>query len=58
MRRAGISLRHIAKVMNERWGEGAVTLTLRDQYRNMKEKIAPYPLPDRKRARRHARGGL
>ena len=36
-------LRHIAKVMNERWGEGAVTLTLRDQYRNMKEKIAPYP---------------
>ena len=34
-------LRHIAKVMNERWGEGAVALTLRDQYRNMKEKIAP-----------------
>ena len=36
-------LRHIAKAMNERWGEGAVTLTLRDQYRNMKEKIAPHP---------------
>ena len=36
-------LRHITKVMNERWGEGAVALTLRDQYRNMKEKIAPYP---------------
>ena len=36
-------LRHIAEAMNDRWGEGAVTLTLRDQYRNMKEKIAPYP---------------
>lgn len=34
-------LRHIEKIMNERWGEGTVTLTLRDQYRNMKEKIEP-----------------
>ncbi|MBQ1312060.1 MAG: peptidase T [Blautia sp.] len=34
-------LRHIEKIMNERWGEGCVTLTIREQYRNMKEKIEP-----------------
>ena len=50
-------LRHIAKVMNERWGEGSVTLRLRDQYRNMKEKIAPYPfLIDNARAAMRAAG--
>ena len=34
-------LRHIEKIMNERWGKGCVTLTIRQQYRNMKEKIEP-----------------
>lgn len=34
-------LRHIEKIMNERWGEDCVTLTVRNQYRNMKEKIEP-----------------
>lgn len=34
-------LRHIEKIMNHRWGEGTVILTLREQYRNMKEKIEP-----------------
>ena len=34
-------LRHIEKIMNHRWGEGTVTLTLREQYRNMREKIEP-----------------
>lgn len=34
-------LRHIEKIMNERWGEGCVTLSIREQYRNMKEKIEP-----------------
>lgn len=32
-------LRHIVKIMNERWGEGTVVLTIREQYRNMREKI-------------------
>ena len=35
------TLAHMEKVMNERWGKGTVTLTVRQQYRNMKEKIAP-----------------
>lgn len=34
-------LRHIEKTLNEKYGQGTVTLTLRDQYRNMKEKIEP-----------------
>lgn len=34
-------LRHIEKIMNHRWGEGTVKLTLREQYRNMREKIEP-----------------
>lgn len=29
------TLRHIEKIMNEKWGEGTVTLTIRDEYRNM-----------------------
>ena len=50
-------LAHIAAVMNARWGEGSVTLTLREQYRNMKEKIAPYPfLIDNARAAMRAAG--
>lgn len=34
-------LRHIEKTVNEKYGEGTVTLTVREQYRNMKEKIEP-----------------
>lgn len=34
-------LRHIEKILNHRWGEGCVKLTLREQYRNMREKIDP-----------------
>lgn len=33
------TLRHIEKILNERWGAGTVTLTIRDQYRNMTEII-------------------
>lgn len=34
-------LRHIEKVINEKYGKGTATLTLKEQYRNMKEKIDP-----------------
>lgn len=34
------TLRHIEKIMNEKWGEGTVRLTLTEQYRNMAEIIA------------------
>lgn len=34
-------LRHIEKVLNEKYGEGTVKLTIRQQYRNMEEKIRP-----------------
>lgn len=34
-------LRSIEKTMNEKYGEGTVTLTIKEQYRNMKEKIEP-----------------
>jgi tripeptide aminopeptidase len=33
----------IAAALNEKYGEGTVTLTLRDSYYNMKEKVEPYP---------------
>ena len=33
------TMEHIAKVLNEKWGEGTVKLTLTEQYRNMKEII-------------------
>lgn len=33
------TLRHIEKLMNEKYGAGTVLLTIREQYRNMKEKI-------------------
>ncbi len=32
-------LRHIEKVMNEKWGKGTVSLTIHDQYQNMSEII-------------------
>ncbi|MBQ8387442.1 MAG: peptidase T [Clostridia bacterium] len=35
------AVRVIEKQMNEKYGEGTVTLTLREQYRNMEEKIRP-----------------
>ena len=34
-------LRHIEKTMNEKYGAGTVELTIKEQYRNMKEKIEP-----------------
>ena len=39
--RRKVTLTEIAKAINERYGEGTVTLSIRDQYRNMKEKIKP-----------------
>lgn len=35
------TMEHAAKILNEKYGEGTVELALRDQYRNMKEKIEP-----------------
>lgn len=35
------TLSHIEKVINEKYGAGTVVLTVREQYRNMKEKIEP-----------------
>ena len=32
-------LRHIAKILNEKYGEGTVELSIREQYLNMKEKV-------------------
>lgn len=34
-------LYHIAKLLNEKYGEGTVKLTVKEQYRNMKEQIEP-----------------
>lgn len=34
------TLRHIEKLLNEKWGEGTVTLTITQQYRNMAEVVA------------------
>ncbi|MCD7745176.1 MAG: peptidase T [Lachnospiraceae bacterium] len=33
------TLRHITKLLNEKYGEGTVTLSIREQYRNMREQI-------------------
>ncbi|MBO4562962.1 MAG: peptidase T [Clostridia bacterium] len=35
------TMAHIAKLLNAKYGEGTVTLTVRDQYQNMIEKIKP-----------------
>ncbi len=35
------TMEHAAKILNERYGAGTVELNMRDQYRNMKEKIEP-----------------
>ena len=34
-------LRNIEKTINNKYGESTVTLTIKEQYRNMKEKIEP-----------------
>ena len=36
------TLKKIEKILNERYGEGTVTLTITEQYRNMIEKIRPH----------------
>ena len=36
------TMEHIAKLLNARYGEGTVTLTLREQYRNMLEQVKPH----------------
>ena len=43
MRARLATLRHIEKLMCEKYGEGNVKLTLSEQYRNMKEIIEQYP---------------
>ena len=35
------TMKHIAKLLNEKYGVGTVTLTIKEQYQNMKEKIEP-----------------
>ena len=35
-------MRHAAALLNEKYGEGTVTLTIREQYRNMLEKVKPH----------------
>ena len=35
------TLRHIEKTVNEKYGSGTVTLTIKEQYRNMREMIEP-----------------
>ena len=37
------TLTHITEILNEKWGEGTVTLTITQQYRNMKEIIDTCP---------------
>lgn len=34
-------LQNIARTINDKYGEGSVTITIKEQYRNMKEKIEP-----------------
>ncbi len=36
------AMEHVAALLNARYGEGTVTLTLREQYRNMIEQIKPH----------------
>lgn len=35
------TLKHIEKIMNEKYGQGTVSLEIHEQYRNMIEKVAP-----------------
>ncbi len=36
-------VRRVESYMNEKYGTGTVTLTLKDQYYNMREQVEPYP---------------
>ena len=36
------TLRHIEKIMNEKWGQGTVKLTIKEQYTNMAEIIGQH----------------
>ena len=36
------TLEHITKILNERYGEGTVTLEIKEQYRNMAEMVRPH----------------
>lgn len=36
-----LTIQHIEKLMNEKYGDGTVTLKIRDQYQNMAEKVRP-----------------
>ncbi len=35
-------LRHVTKLLNEKYGEGTVTLEIKEQYRNMAEMVRPH----------------
>ena len=50
------TLRLIAKNMNEKWGDGCVTLTITDQYQNMAEVIkdCPHLIKNAKKACKNA----
>ena len=37
------TMEHLASILNEKWGDGTVSLTITDQYRNMKEIIDTCP---------------
>lgn len=37
------TMQHAADLLNEKYGEGTVMLTIKDQYRNMREVIEQYP---------------
>ena len=37
------TMEHIVKCLNQKWGEGTVKLTLKEQYRNMSEIVSRYP---------------
>jgi tripeptide aminopeptidase len=36
------TMTHIAALLNEKYGEGTVTLTIKEQYRNMSEMVLPH----------------
>ena len=50
------TLRHIEKLLNEKWGKGTVTLTITQQYRNMAEVVATcmHLIENAKKACEHA----
>ena len=40
--RKKVMIREVAEFMNKKYGEGTVQLTLKDQYRNMREQVEPH----------------